>query len=130
MNSATAYEITLTEISKSQNSKDEKIYKVFEVLDEIVPNLGVYSSIMRIVRKQLFGESFVSRSYSSKICLITRCFTIIDSVFTDEFTASSSSGSQEAIQRISYFSKYKILMSKKDEKYEALSEEYNKKKEE
>lgn len=62
---ATAYEITLTEISKSQNSKDEKIYKVFEVLDEIVPNLGVYSSIMRIVRKQLFGESFVSRSYSS-----------------------------------------------------------------
>lgn len=53
---ATGYEITLTELSKSKNSKDEKILKVFEILDEIVPKLGVYTSIMKIARKQLFGK--------------------------------------------------------------------------
>jgi hypothetical protein len=56
---ATGYEIALTEISKSQHSKDEKILKVFEIFDEIIPNLGVYYKIMRIVRQQLFGQIFI-----------------------------------------------------------------------
>jgi len=93
-----AYEISLTEVSKSDNSKDEKIHKVFEVLDELVPNLGVYSSIMKIVRKQLF-----------------------DAVFSDEFTADCSG--QGSLKRVSFYALHKSLQSKRDEKYEVLRNE-------
>ncbi len=63
-----------------------------------MPNLGVYASIMKIVRKQLF-----------------------DAVFSDEFTADSSG--LGSIKRISFYSLHKSLMSKKDEKYDVLQNE-------
>jgi len=52
---ATAYEIILKELSKSQNSRDEKIIKVFEVFDALLPNLGVYHQIMKMIRQEFFG---------------------------------------------------------------------------
>jgi hypothetical protein len=52
---ATKYEIILTELEKKPNSKDERIVKVFEIFDQILPNLGVYHEIMKMARQQLFG---------------------------------------------------------------------------
>ncbi len=96
----------MTEISKSQNSKDEKIHKVFEVLDELLPNLGVYFKLMRIVRHQLF-----------------------EAVFSNEFTGYAGE-LESSIQRISYYSLYKKIMNKRDENCEALKEQLNEKDEE
>ena len=53
---ATAYEILLTELGKSDETRDEKIIKVIEIFDQVVPNLGVYSPIMKLVRQQMFGN--------------------------------------------------------------------------
>lgn len=53
---ATAYEIVLKELNKSVNSKDEKIIKVFEVFDALLPNLGVYNQIMKMIRQEFFGS--------------------------------------------------------------------------
>jgi hypothetical protein len=60
-NKATAYEILLTELGKSDESRDEKILKVFEIFDQIVPNLGVYSPLMKLVRQQMFGKKFFEK---------------------------------------------------------------------
>ena len=54
---ATAYEIVLKELSKSPNSKDEKIVKVFEVFDALLPGLGVYHQIMKMIRQEFFGNN-------------------------------------------------------------------------
>ena len=52
---ATAYEIVLKELNNSINSKDEKIIKVFEVFDVLLPNLGVYHQIMKMIRQEFYG---------------------------------------------------------------------------
>lgn len=54
---ATAYQIILSELNRKENSKDEKIAKVFDIFDQLIPSLGVYSQIMKIVRAQFFGNT-------------------------------------------------------------------------
>jgi hypothetical protein len=96
---ATNYEIILAEINKRQNSKEEKIVKVFEILDQIWPNLGVYVGIMKMVRQELFDAVFSEINYSGP---------------------SHSPSSSRNLERMSFYSLYNNLVKSRDEKNEQL----------
>ena len=65
---AVAYEVTLAELSSKQH--EEKICKVFDVLDEVIPKLGIYSKVMNIARQQLFGKYIFFLNLNFKFFMI------------------------------------------------------------
>lgn len=52
---ATGYDVLLAELSKTDDSKHEKILKVFEIFDKVIPLLGFYAEIMRTIKRELLG---------------------------------------------------------------------------
>ena len=117
---AIAYEVTLAELKTKP--KDEKIAKVFEVLDEVTPKLGVYSKVMSIVRQQLFGKFLI---YSNHF-VFTFLLNFIDAVFSDMFTGSvhstrnSLTGENISIERKTYVSLYTKIQKEKDENLDSI----------
>ena len=117
---AIAYEVTLAELNTKP--KDEKIAKVFEVLDEVTPKLGVYSKVMSIVRQQLFGKFLI---YSNPF-VFTFLLNFIDAVFSDMFTGSvhstrnSLTGENISIERKTYVSLYTKIQKEKDENLDSI----------
>ena len=64
---AMAYEISLTELEKTENSKDKKIVRVFDILVDLVPTLVIYTQLMKMIRQQLFGKLFLLLLYASDL---------------------------------------------------------------
>ncbi len=54
---AIAYEIQLAELMLKNAPQNERITRVFQILEELIPNLGVYSKVMKIVKEELIGKS-------------------------------------------------------------------------
>lgn len=55
LSQATGYDVLLAELNKKDDSKHEKIIKVFEVFDKMIPLLGFYAEIMKTIRRELLG---------------------------------------------------------------------------
>jgi hypothetical protein len=51
-----AYEIELAELTLKNVPQNERITRVFEIIDELIPNLGVFAKIMKIVKAELIGQ--------------------------------------------------------------------------
>ncbi|ELU04076.1 hypothetical protein CAPTEDRAFT_225603 [Capitella teleta] len=97
---ATKYEAMLAELGGyGTGPTEEKLLLIFKVFDQIVPHLGVFVSIMKMCRDEIF-----------------------DAVYSERYTGSSKANSSQYIQRLPFFSIVQRESTKKDEKDAELSE--------
>ena len=52
---ATKYETMLLEKGGSGPNEDKMIL-IFQILDQMIPQLGVFAKIMRMIRREIFGK--------------------------------------------------------------------------
>ncbi|XP_064602471.1 uncharacterized protein LOC135468255 [Liolophura sinensis] len=94
------YKLYCLEQSESGRSA-ERITLAFQALEELVPNLGVYTKIFEQLRNDLF-----------------------DAVYSDQFTGTTQGGSGEGcIQKIPFFSLVKDVYTARDIKADELTEQ-------
>ena len=55
---ATNFKVRLMEIQQreTQGLSEDRAQAIFSVFDEVLPQLGVYQQVVRMVRDELFGE--------------------------------------------------------------------------
>lgn len=121
---ATGYDVLLAELNKKEDSKHEKMIKVFEIFEKMIPLLGYYAEIMKTIRRELLGK-LINFHFYLIMMMKTDIFDFLrkDAVFSDfEFT-----GTDSKVERVSYYQLYKKLVESKDEKAEDLKQQLEQK---
>jgi hypothetical protein len=112
---ANNYELTLLEANHlRQIPTSSKLYKCFEIFDEVIPMLGQYKRVMKMIRDQVY-EAVFSRQYTVDIG---------PEVITPVMDKGSSSLVKNAsIERIPYFDILNKLVDERNSRAEVAEEQ-------
>ncbi|XP_072413434.1 uncharacterized protein [Chiloscyllium punctatum] len=104
---ANRYLMRLIEDKKELSFKkptEERMNLVFQVLDDLLPHMGVFTKVLKLIRDELY-----------------------DGIYSTEITGSSARESEMAdtITRVPYFSLFHKLQEKRNEKTEEVCIELN-----
>jgi hypothetical protein len=105
---AVQYEIALLDARKQSaagnSPTEERVQICFQLIDNLLPHLGVYQNVFRMIRDELF-----------------------EAVYSQELTSSSSSdpSSDRAVERLSYFTLVQRIDQQKNEASLVLEEKIN-----
>lgn len=115
---ATSFEVRLNEI-QHRNTKcpsSERAMSIFEVFDEVLPQLGIFQKVLKMVRDETF-EAVYSNQYTSSQEQHTN-FDAATNVASDKGVHN-----KVFIQRIPYFSLVQRVYDSRHEEADQLSEE-------
>ncbi|XP_071503416.1 uncharacterized protein [Diadema antillarum] len=115
---ATTFEVRLNEIRQQniKNPSSDRAFAIFEVFDEVLPQLGIFRKVLKMVRDETF-EAVYSHQYTGSQEEHTD-YNPATNVVTDRGVDS-----KVFIQRIPYFSLVQRVYDSRHEEAEQLREE-------
>ncbi len=111
------YELALLEADHlRQIPTSSKLYKCFEIFDDVIPMLGQYKRVMKMIRDQLH-EAVFSRQYTVDIeAEISTSLVVVDK-------AASSLVKNASIERVPYFEILNKLVDERNSRAEIAEEQ-------
>ncbi|CAH1784655.1 unnamed protein product [Owenia fusiformis] len=82
---ATKYQVLLTEKNKDGGLTELKIGMVFKILDELVPKLGIYTEVIKMIRDDVFEAAYSDHLTTSSTTTIDRIpfFTLVRRIYDE-----------------------------------------------
>ncbi|XP_077992401.1 uncharacterized protein LOC144446500 isoform X2 [Glandiceps talaboti] len=119
---ATKFEVTLMEDSalrKKKGPNENRMVTVFSVFDEVIPQLGVYGQVMKMVRDELF-EAIYSQEYTSSTEQTTKYSP------TTNKLQDKKSEEHMFIQRVPFFTLIHRIYDQRNEEADKLKDQMEK----